>query len=84
MSFRTSGGASVQGRGGNLIVLRSGGVSSKDKHSPLIAAEAVTLQRQSNQRRTRHRKCLFARRPLPRKIKQNPRLQIFVPGYPAA
>ena len=40
MSFRTSGGASVQGRGGNLIVLRSGGVSSKDKHSPLMAAEA--------------------------------------------
>ena len=25
----------------------------------------VTLSRQSNQRRTRHRKCLFARRPLP-------------------
>ena len=42
----------------------------------------VTLSRQSNQRRTRHRKCLFARRPLRRKIKQNPRLQIFVPDYP--
>ena len=46
-----------------------------------IAAEAVTLSRQSNQRRARPRKCLFARRPLPCKIKQNPRLQIFVPDY---
>ena len=71
---------SAVGYGG---VLGSGGALFKGQTSAAHGRGGlVTLSRQSNQRRTRHRKCLFAAQAFSPQNKTEPQAAILCPGLP--